>query len=115
IARTHQREEVRVGLARTVRLGVARTVAELRLGPLTPLAEALPEVTKGAGRCRNGRLATAGPDPKTTIVTTAEGARVELAGRLPAHMISSHAPSATRSPLLRRQELARHRDGDPPN
>lgn len=68
---------------------VARTVAELGLGTLTPLIEAMPEAA--AAMRLSKRLQKEGPPvggESKTSVNSAERARFELAGRLPAHMIS---------------------------
>ena len=102
--RTGHRSSVMVNRYRRV----ARTVAELGLGPLVPLHKALPEARSvrlvGAGKVQ-GRGARRGErvEPKT-MKTLAEREGFEPSGRLHAHMISSHAPSATRSPLQRQLE-----------
>ena len=95
-------------------------VVRAGLGTLKPMHEVIPELAvklpkpaptppEGGGEEEPEPTSDLSPErkapPRTrglrtkTSIKTAERARFELAGRLHAHMISSHAPSATRSPL----------------
>jgi integrase len=75
----------------------ARTWAELAMGPLAPLDEAIPEL-----RIPHGLPHATSPRPRRVRAKLAEREGFEPSVRLPAHMISNHAPSATRSSLRRR-------------
>ena len=85
----------------------ARTWAELGLGELAPLDRALPELAAIAPPLPHAPPATTTPIARNS----AEREGFEPSVRLPVHMISNHAPSATRSSLQGPRQPRRGRRG----